>query len=70
MPPCGFNQKAVKGALQFIQGCYEDLQEEVQQGKHANFEEALKHELSNLEKALTKLHIDKDGNVVERKPKL
>lgn len=69
MPPCGFNQKAVKGALEFIKGCYEDLQQEVKEGKHPNFEAALDHELENLENALTKLHIDKEGNLVERKQK-
>ena len=69
MPPCGFNQNAVKGALQFVKGCYEDLKEEVKQGKHASFEAALDHELDNLEKALAKLHIDQEGNLVEREPK-
>lgn len=69
MPPCGFNQKAVKGALQFVKGCYEDLVEEVKEGKHESFEKALEHELKNLEKALATLHIDENGNIVERKPK-
>jgi len=69
MPPCGFNQKAVKGALEFIKGCYEDLEEEVKSGKHANFEAALDFELKNLENALEKLHIDSEGNLVEREPK-
>jgi hypothetical protein len=55
------------GAMQFIQGCYEDLAEEVRSGKHPNFETALKHELSQLESALSKLHIDEKGNVVERR---
>ncbi|MES3005691.1 MAG: hypothetical protein V4664_01965 [Patescibacteria group bacterium] len=69
MPPCGFNQKAVKGALQFIKGCYEDLKQEVEEGKHPSFEAALDHELKNLEGALTKLHIDSTGNLVEREPR-
>ena len=25
MPPSGFNQKAIKGLLVFLEGCYEDL---------------------------------------------
>ena len=66
MPPSGFNQKAVQGALQFIKGCYEDLREEVRCGKHPSFEEALDHELSQLEKALAKVHINEHGNLVER----
>ena len=69
MPPSGFNQKAVKGALQFIQGCYEDLEAEVVAGKHANFKEALTFELDNLEKALSELHINKKWKLVKRKIK-
>lgn len=69
MPPCGFNQKAVRGALQFIKGCYEDLAEEVKTGKYKSFEDALNHELDNLEKALERLHINPQGDLVEREPK-
>lgn len=67
MPPSGFNQHAVKGALEFVKGCYEDLQAEVKAGKHPNMEAAIKYELAQLEKALAKLHIDKSGKLVNRK---
>lgn len=66
MPPSGFNTRAVKGALQFIKGCYEDLQEEVREGKHESFEAALDHEINQIESALTRLHINKAGEPVER----
>ncbi len=66
MPPSGFNQKAVKGALQFIEGCYEDLDEEVKSGKHPDFKTALAYELKQLESALSKLHINTKGELVER----
>lgn len=66
MPPCGFNQKAVRGALVFIQGCYEDLQKEVESGKYATVEEAIEAELGNLESALSQLHIDEEGSLVSR----
>lgn len=66
MPPSGFNKKSVVGAMQFIKGCYEDLQEEVRSGKHASFEAALDHEVSQLESALSKLHINERGEPVER----
>jgi len=66
MPPSGFNQKAVKGALEFVKGCYEDLLEEVRVGKHPDLQTAIKYELAQLEKALTQLHIDKAGRLVER----
>ena len=67
MPPSGFNQRAVKGALEFVKGCYEDLQEEVRDGKHPNMEAAIAYELVQLEKALVSLHIDKEGKIVERR---
>lgn len=68
MPPSGFSKKAVKGALVFIKTCYEDLQKEVAEGKHKNMEAAIDHEIESIGTALSKLHIDKDGNLVERTP--
>ncbi len=66
MPPSGFNRNAVKGALVFVQGCYEDLLGDVRSGKFKTYEEAIQHELALIEKALAKLHIDAEGNLVER----
>lgn len=66
MPPSGFSQRAVQGALVFVQTCYEDLLEEVRSGKHVSFEAAIQFEISQIEKALTKLHIDPAGQLVER----
>lgn len=66
MPPSGFSQKAIKGSLIFIQSCYEDLLKEVQSGKHKNYEEGIKYEITQINKALTKLQIDGNGNIVER----
>ncbi len=66
MPPSGFSEKAVEGALVFIKGCYEDLLQEVREGKHSSPEEAIEYEIGQIGKALAKLHIDKDGNLVER----
>lgn len=66
MPPCGFNQRAVRGALEFIKGCYEDLEAEVASGKHPDIPSAIEAELKNLEGALSQLHIDEAGKLVER----
>lgn len=66
MPPSGFSKKAVKGLLTFVKGNYEDLQEEVRSGKHPSVEAAIDYEIAQLGKALEKLHIDKEGNLVER----
>ena len=66
MPPSGFGKKSVEGALQFILGCYEDLQKEVESGKHESFEDALKYEIDQLRSALGKVHIDNEGHLVDR----
>ena len=66
MPPSGFSQKAVNGALVFIQGCYEDLLAEVRSGKHESFEKAIEYEISQIGRALSLLHINDDGKLVER----
>lgn len=66
MHPSGFNTRAVKGALEFIKGCYEDLQQEIKGGKHPDFETAIDHEIGQIESALTKLHINDKGEPVER----
>lgn len=66
MPPSGFSTKAVKGALQFIGGCYEDLLAEVKAGKHPDIETAIAYELRQIESALSQLHIDPVGNLVKR----
>ena len=69
MPPSGFSKAVVVGALQFIGGCYRDLLQEVQEGKHASFEEAIKYELSQIDKVLRSLHIDEQGNLVDKQTK-
>jgi predicted transcriptional regulator len=68
MPPSGFSSHAVKGALQFVRGCYEDLLAEVRSGKHENYEQAIEYELAQIGKALSNLHISERGIVIA-KPK-
>lgn len=66
MPPSGFSKRTVEGLLQFVRGNYEDLREEVRSGKHPSVEAAIDYEIAQLGKALEKLHIDKEGSLVER----
>ena len=66
MPPSGFSRKAVEGALVFVQSCYEDLLNDVRSGKFKTYEEAIQYELGQIEKALASLHINTEGNLVER----
>ncbi len=66
MPPSGFSKYAVQGALQFIQGCYEDLQQEVESGKHPDFETAVAYEIKQIDSALTQLHINEQGELINR----
>ena len=66
MPPSGFSSNAVRGALEFVRSCYMDLLEEVRTGKHKSYEEAIEFELRQIESALQGVHIDSQGNLVER----
>ena len=66
MPPSGFSSNAVRGALMFVKGCYIDLLEEVRSGKHESYEEGIEFELRQIDKALSRLHIDADGRITER----
>ena len=66
MPPSGFSKKAVPSILQFVHACYEDLENEVKAGKHPNMNEAINHELKQLERVLNQLHIDEAGRLVKR----
>jgi hypothetical protein len=67
MPPSGFSTNAVRGALQFIGSCYEDLLAEVQSGKHESVEAAIEYELHTIGTALQLLHINEQVELVERK---
>lgn len=66
MPPSGFSSHAVRGALEFVRGCYMDLLQEVRAGKHKSYEDAIEYELRQIESALQKVHIDATGSLVER----
>lgn len=67
MPPSGFSKPVVKGALQFIGGCYRDLLQEVREGKHPSFEAAIEFELKQIERVLERIHINEKGELVDRK---
>jgi hypothetical protein len=58
--------QGTKGALQFIQGCYVDLQEKVANFSIEDLQVAIDSYLSELENTLRKLHINAEGKVVER----
>lgn len=67
MPPSGFSARTVKGLLTFVKGNYEDLLKEVKDGKHPDVKAAIQHEVTQLGKALSELHINKAGKLVKRK---
>ena len=66
MPPSGFSQKAVNGALIFVQGCYEDLLKEVRSGKHESYEAGIEYEISQIKKALMSIHINEEGKLTKQ----
>jgi hypothetical protein len=51
MPPSGFSQKAINGLLMFVESCYEDLLQEIKEGKKTEGE-AIKQELENIQEYL------------------
>lgn len=51
MPPSGFSKKAINGLLMFVEACYEDLLQEIKEGKKSEGE-AIKQELENIRKYL------------------
>jgi len=51
MPPSGFSQKAINGLLMFVGSCYEDLLQEIKEGKKTEGE-AIKGELENIQRYL------------------
>lgn len=63
MPPSGFSENAVRGALEFVRGCYLDLLEQVRSGKHASYEAAIEFELRQIEQALSRMHVTPQGEL-------
>ena len=57
MPPSGFNKKAVEGLLVFLEGCYEDLMKEMDQGTDPK--QAVQKELDDIRKFLQEFTIEK-----------
>ncbi len=55
MPPSGFNSKAVKGLLLFLEACYEDLLKEMKSKKEP--EEVVRKELNDIRNYLEKFSI-------------
>ena len=52
MPPSGFNEKAIVGLLQFVEGCYDDLLEKIRTTPNLTVEAAIKEELAEIRGAL------------------
>ncbi len=52
MPPSGFNEKAIRGLLQFVEGCYEDLLVKVRNTPDLPVEIAIEEELKEIRQAL------------------
>jgi len=62
MPPSGFSQKAINGLLIFVQSCYEDLLNEIKEGKDKKGRlvtegEAIQKEINQIKGYLTKFEI-------------
>jgi hypothetical protein len=52
MPPSGFSDKAIRGLLQFVEGCYEDLQAKLRTNPGLDVKKAVEEELAEIRRAL------------------
>ena len=52
MPPSGFNEKAIRGLLQFVEGCYDDLLVKMRDDPRTKVEDAIQDELAEIRRAL------------------
>ncbi|MBA3789463.1 hypothetical protein H0X32_03705 [Patescibacteria group bacterium] len=66
MSPSGFSARAIKGLLIYTEACYEELEQEMLSGKHADYKAAIRHERCQIQKALDELHINEEGKLVKR----
>ena len=53
MPPSGFSPGTAAFLGAFIEGCHQELQKEVLDGKHADLDTARRHEINQIKKALS-----------------
>jgi len=59
MPPSGFNEKAIKGLLQFVEGCYEDLLDQVDSSAdRTDVKQAIRNELKDIRSALESFSLE------------
>lgn len=59
MPPSGFNEKAIRGLLQFVEGCYEDLLDQVSDKSEPKaVTKAINNELADIRAALESFSLD------------
>ena len=59
MPPSGFNEKAIRGLLQFLEGCYEDLQRKLAANPEMDIRVAIDQELAEVRAALESFTLQK-----------
>jgi hypothetical protein len=61
MPPSGFNDKAIKGLLEFLEGCYEDLLIKIAKtpGRPSDVSAAIQEELDEIRQELERFTLKK-----------
>lgn len=57
MPPSGFNEKAILGLLQFVEGCYDDLLKKIRATPGLTIEDAIQEELAEIREALESFNL-------------
>lgn len=61
MPPSGFNEKAINGLLEFLEGCYEDLEKKIDAtpARPADVKAAVAEELEEIRTELRRFSLKK-----------
>jgi hypothetical protein len=57
VPPSGFNEKAIVGLLQFVEGCYDDLLKKIRANPGLTIEDAIQEELAEIREALESFNL-------------
>jgi len=57
VPPSGFNEKAILGLLQFVEGCYDDLLKKIRATPGLTIEDAIQEELAEIREALESFNL-------------
>jgi hypothetical protein len=66
MPPSGFNERAIKGLLEFVEGCYDDLLKKIDATPGLEVRAAIEEELAEIRAALESFSLEETKLLMAR----